>query len=150
MSAIVYAREQDLPVADYAEVIAHSTLTRPIGDPERMATMLAGSNLIVTARLDGRCVGLARCMSDGGWVAYCADLAVDDRYQGRGIASRLWQRTMADAVRRAGTRRFTLNATRVAVPVYEHLGFVATVPLAGILVVLAIVPLLDDLARSPH
>ncbi|VVD69276.1 YoaK family protein [Pandoraea soli] len=33
---------------------------------------------------------------------------------------------------------------------FKHLGFVATVPLAGILIVLAIVPLLDDLARSPH
>ncbi len=33
---------------------------------------------------------------------------------------------------------------------FKHLGFVATVPLAGILVMLAIVPLLDDLARSPR
>jgi GNAT superfamily N-acetyltransferase len=48
---------------------------------------------------------------------------VSTRYQGRGIARRLWQRTMRDAIRRAGTRRFTLNATRVAVPVYLHLGF---------------------------
>lgn len=33
---------------------------------------------------------------------------------------------------------------------FKHLGFVATVPLAGVLIMLAIVPLLDDLARSPH
>ena len=48
---------------------------------------------------------------------------VSTRYQGRGIARRLWQRAMQDAVRRAGTRRFTLNATRCALPVYLHLGF---------------------------
>ena len=48
---------------------------------------------------------------------------VSTRYQGRGIARRLWQRTMRDAMRRAGTRCFTLNATRVAVPVYLRLGF---------------------------
>jgi GNAT superfamily N-acetyltransferase len=48
---------------------------------------------------------------------------VGTRYQGRGIARRLWVRTMRDAVRRAGTRRFTLNATRCAVPVYLRLGF---------------------------
>ena len=119
MSAIVYAREQDLPVADYAEVIAHSTLTRPIGDPERMATMLAGSNLIVTARLDGRCVGLARCMSDGGWVAYCADLAVDDRYQGRGIGRGLLAKVkeiIGDGVGLA------LLSVPAAIPFYEKMG----------------------------
>jgi len=50
---------------------------------------------------------------------------VGTRYQGQGIARRLFQRTLHDAIRRAGTRRFTLNATRCAVPVYLHLGFSA-------------------------
>ena len=119
MSDIVYAREQDLPVADYAEVIAHSTLTRPLRDSERMATMLAGSNLIVTARLDGRCVGLARCMSDGGWVAYCADLAVDDRYQGRGIGRGLLAKVkeiIGDGV------GLVLLSVPAAIPFYEKMG----------------------------
>lgn len=53
---------------------------------------------------------------------------VSTRYQGRGIAKRLWQRARQDAVRRAGTRIFTLNATRCAVPVYLHLGFRADGP----------------------
>jgi GNAT superfamily N-acetyltransferase len=53
---------------------------------------------------------------------------VSTRYQGRGIARRLWLRTMQDAMRRAGTRCFTLNATRVAVPVYLRLGFRALGP----------------------
>lgn len=53
---------------------------------------------------------------------------VTARHRGRGIARRLWQRTMRDAVRRAGTRSFTLNATRMAIPVYERFGFVATGP----------------------
>lgn len=53
---------------------------------------------------------------------------VTTRQRGKGIARRLWQRALADAVRRAGTTRFTLNATRMAVPVYERLGFIATGP----------------------
>lgn len=53
---------------------------------------------------------------------------VSTRYQGRGIARRLWQRTMRDAIRRAGTRRFTLNATRCGAPVYVRLGFRAAGP----------------------
>ena len=30
---------------------------------------------------------------------------------------------MQDALRRAGTSRFSLNATRCAVPIYQRLGF---------------------------
>jgi len=48
---------------------------------------------------------------------------VSTRYQGQGIARRLWRRAMQDAIGRAGTRRFTLNATRCAVPVYLRFGF---------------------------
>ncbi|GLQ47572.1 hypothetical protein GCM10007862_26230 [Dyella lipolytica] len=53
---------------------------------------------------------------------------VSTRYQGRGFARQLWLRTMQDAVRRAHTHRFTLNATRCAVPVYLRLGFRANGP----------------------
>jgi GNAT superfamily N-acetyltransferase len=69
-------------------------------------------------------VGIAAMRDD----SHLVQFFVGTRYQGRGIASRLWRRAMADAIRRAGTRRFTLNATRMAVPVYQHLGFVATGP----------------------
>lgn len=69
-------------------------------------------------------VGVAGMRDD----CHLVQLFVGTRYQGRGIARRLWQRTMSDAIRRAGTRRFTLNASRCAVPVYLHLGFVPTGP----------------------
>lgn len=69
-------------------------------------------------------VGLAAMRGD----SHLVHFFVGTRWQGRGIARRLWQRAMADAVRRAGTRRFTLNATRMAVPVYLRFGFAATGP----------------------
>jgi len=69
-------------------------------------------------------VGIAAMRDD----CHLAHFFVATRYQGRGIAGRLWRRAMGDAVRRAGTRRFTLNATRCALPVYRHFGFVATGP----------------------
>ncbi|RAO77341.1 GNAT family N-acetyltransferase [Dyella jiangningensis] len=50
-------------------------------------------------------------------------LFVGTRYQGRGIARKLWRRVLTDSVRRAGTRYFTLNAAIGAVPVYLRLGF---------------------------
>ena len=91
MSDIVYAREQDLSVDDYIRVVGNSSLgpTRPLADRERIAAMLAGANLIVTARLDGECVGLARALTDFAWVAYLGDLAVHNGFQGRGIGTGL-------------------------------------------------------------
>lgn len=89
--AVVYAREPALPVDDYIDVVGNSALgaTRPIGDRQRIAAMIEGAELIVSARIDGRCVGLARCLTDFAWVAYCGDLAVHDAYQGRGIGKGL-------------------------------------------------------------
>ena len=91
MSEIIYAREHELPVADYIDVVGNSALgpTRPLSDPTRIAAMIAGAQLIVTARLDGRCVGLARCLTDFAWVAYCCDLAVHHDFQGRGVGTAL-------------------------------------------------------------
>jgi GNAT superfamily N-acetyltransferase len=65
-------------------------------------------------------VGVATMRDD----SHLTQLFVSTRCHGRGIARRLWRRAMADAVRRAGTRRFTLNASRCAVPAYLRLGFV--------------------------
>jgi GNAT superfamily N-acetyltransferase len=94
MTTIIYAREEALPVEDYIDVVGNSTLgpTRPLADRERVAAMLRAADLIVTARLGGRCVGLARCLTDFAWVAYCGDLAVHNDFQGRGIGTGLLQK----------------------------------------------------------
>jgi ribosomal protein S18 acetylase RimI-like enzyme len=85
---VIYAREQDLAAGDYVAVVSETTMrtNRPLANPARIAQMLAGSNLIVTARdADGAILGLARCMSDSAWICYCSDLAVKESAQGRGI-----------------------------------------------------------------
>jgi GNAT superfamily N-acetyltransferase len=103
--------------------VAGQALLGRLGTRALRERMLAGQRFQL-AWLDGVLVGIAAMRDD----CHLVHFFVGTRYQGRGIASRLWQRAMADAVRRAGTRRFTLNATRCAVPVYRHLGFVATGP----------------------
>lgn len=87
--SIVYAQEQDLNVEDYVAVLAETSMRdrRPIANAERIAEMLAGANFIVTAREDGKILGLARCMSDGAWICYCCDLAVKESAQGRGVGA---------------------------------------------------------------
>lgn len=71
------------------------------------------------AYVDGVVAGVAAIRED----SHLFQLFVGTRYQGRGIARRLWQRLLRDSVRRADTRYFTLNAALDAVPVYLRLGF---------------------------
>jgi GNAT superfamily N-acetyltransferase len=83
----VYAIEPALSVADYVAVLGESTMgpKRPLANTDRIARMLAGADLIATGREDGEILGLARCLSDGAWVSYCAELVVREKAQGRGI-----------------------------------------------------------------
>jgi GNAT superfamily N-acetyltransferase len=84
---IVFAQEQTLPVEDYVAVLSETTMRskRPLQNSVRIGKMIAGANLIVTARENGTILGLARCITDDAWVAYCAELAVKESAQGRGI-----------------------------------------------------------------
>jgi GNAT superfamily N-acetyltransferase len=121
MTGIVYARETALTVDDYIAVLADSALgpTRPLGDRERIERMLAGANFIVTAREDGVCIGLARCMTDFSWACYCAELAVRSSHQGRGIGTeiiRTCTTLLGDEV------AFNLFSTPWSASYYESLG----------------------------
>ncbi len=91
---IVYAEEPSLEVDAFVDVLQRSGLAerRPVADRSRMATMLAGADLIMTARdsaAGGALVGVARCLTDTAYACYCSDLAVDDAYQQRGIGREL-------------------------------------------------------------
>lgn len=88
---LVYAQEQSLSAEDYAAVLGSTYMRdrRPIANIERTRKILAGSNMIVTAREDGAIVGLLRGISDGEWVVYVADLAVHADHQRKGIGTGL-------------------------------------------------------------
>lgn len=86
---IVYRRERNLGASELSAVFAASGIGRPHSDHSRLATMLAHANLIVTARVQGALVGVARCFSDFAWCTYLSDLAVHGDYQGRGIGRTL-------------------------------------------------------------
>jgi ribosomal protein S18 acetylase RimI-like enzyme len=84
---ISFAREEGrLDPAEYTAAVRASGLVRPVDDAARMAAMVAGSNLIVTARDEaGRLVGAARSVTDFAYGCYLSDLCVDPAGQGRGI-----------------------------------------------------------------
>jgi GNAT superfamily N-acetyltransferase len=102
---------------------AGQALLRRLGTRALRERMLAGQRFHL-AWAGEVLVGIAAMRDD----CHLVHFFVATRYQGRGIAGRLWRRTMRDAMRRAGTHRFTLNATRCALPVYRHFGFMATGP----------------------
>ena len=84
---IAFAREEGrLDPVEYTAVVRASGLVRPTEDAARMAAMVAGSNLVVTARdASGRLVGAARSFTDFAYGCYLSDLCVDPAAQGLGI-----------------------------------------------------------------
>lgn len=119
--AVHYALEPELAPAEFVAVLRASTLAerRPVDDPERIATMLRRADLIVTARIDGRLVGVSRAVSDFSDCCYLSDLAVDAACQGRGIGRELVRRTHAAAG--PGTTLVLLAAPK-AQTYYPHIG----------------------------
>jgi GNAT superfamily N-acetyltransferase len=122
MIAVVCAREQGLAVSEFRRVLIESGLgtTRPVDDEPRLRQMLAGAGLVMTARAaDGQLQGVARCLSDGAWIAYLAELAVCRSAQGQRVGHRLLQ-----AVRNELGPRVTLVLASVpdAVAFYEKVG----------------------------
>lgn len=95
LPSIVYNQEDKLAADEFVDVLRRSGLSerRPADDPERIARMLAHANLIVTARLEGRLIGVSRALTDFAHCCYLADLAVDRQYQRRGIGKRLVDET---------------------------------------------------------
>jgi predicted N-acetyltransferase YhbS len=92
---IVYAREFTLHPEEFIDVLKRSTLAerRPIDDIERIKSMCENASLIVTARKDGKLVGIARSLTDFIYCTYLSDLAVDESLQKQGIGTRLIKET---------------------------------------------------------
>ena len=98
-SEIAYGIEPDLTANEMADLLERSGLAahRPADDRERIGRMLAGADLIVTARASALLVGVARSLSDFAYVCYLADLAVDAEWRSRGVGRALIRHTRGAA-----------------------------------------------------
>lgn len=56
-------------------------------------------------------------------------LFVGAKWQGQGVARKLWETARQSAIDAGGSGDFTVNASNFAVPIYEKLGFVRTAPM---------------------
>ena len=95
MSEIIYTSEKSLDVSEFIEVLKNSTLAerRPVDNEQRISSMCNNANLIVTARLDGKLIGVARSITDFVYCTYLSDLAVDIKHQKKGVGKRLIEET---------------------------------------------------------
>ncbi len=95
MDDVVYQFEPALGVDEFLDVLNRSTLAerRPVDEPETIRAMLRNADILATARVEGRLVGVSRAITDFAYCAYLSDLAVDEAYQRRGIGRELIRRT---------------------------------------------------------
>jgi predicted N-acetyltransferase YhbS len=120
MKMIEYRIEEDLSVEEFKMLLINSTLSerRPVDEPERLSRMLEHGNLIVTARDNGKLVGVSRSLTDFAFCTYLSDLAVDTAYQKQGIGKELIRQTKLAASK----ARLILLSAPAAVSYYPKIG----------------------------
>jgi predicted N-acetyltransferase YhbS len=117
---IEYKIENDLSVDEFRRVLISSTLgaRRPVNDDERLRKMLEHGNLIITARDNGRLIGVSRSLSDFAFCTYLSDLAVDQEYQKQGVGRELIRLTKLSAPQ----AKLILLSAPAAISYYPKIG----------------------------
>lgn len=117
--AITYRDDLRPTPAVIAALYKAAALNRPNDDLTRIKSMYDTANLVLTAWAGEQLVGILRAWSDGGFLAYIADLAVDPAQQRRGIGRELLRRatdTNPDLI-------YLLHAAPAAVNYYPRVGW---------------------------
>jgi predicted N-acetyltransferase YhbS len=119
---IQYRDNAIISVEQAVDLYKRSTLgeRRPIHNVQTFEDMLKNANLTITAWDSETLVGISRSLTDFSYVAYLADLAVDEKYQRSGIGKRLIEETK---LRLGPECMIVLLAAPKANEYYEHIGF---------------------------
>ena len=119
---IVYLDNAKITAVQAIDLYNRSTLgeRRPVDNINTFSDMLTHANLIITAWDENVLVGIARSLTDFSYVAYLADLAVDEKYQRQGIGKQLIEETK---IRLGSECMIVLLAAPKANQYYEHIGF---------------------------
>lgn len=86
---ISYKDSREVHAEDVAKVFEHSGIKRPYQDLERIKRMIQNADIMITAWDNDTMIGVARALTDYSYCCYLSDLAVDKRYQHRGIGKEL-------------------------------------------------------------
>lgn len=117
---INYQIEKNLSAEEFTMVLISSTLgeRRPVDEPERIQKMLEFGNLIITARENGRLIGVSRSLTDYTFCTYLSDLAVVSTHQKMGIGKELIRQTILAAP----MAKLILLAAPAAISYYPKIG----------------------------
>ena len=120
--AITYRTGNDLDLDLIIGLYQACTLgaRRPLDDRHIAQQMLDHANLVITAWDGNLPVGIARSLTDFGYVCYLADLAIRESHQKLGIGLELIRRTRAALGPRS---KIVLISAPQAVDYYPKIGF---------------------------
>jgi ribosomal protein S18 acetylase RimI-like enzyme len=105
---------------EFRDVLIKSTLgeRRPVNDFDRIKQMCENANLIITARANNKLIGVARSVTDFVYCTYLSDLAVDKKFQNRGIGKKL----IAETKKHSPKAKLILLSAPAAVDYYPKIG----------------------------
>jgi len=122
---IIYKVDADISVEQAIALYRNSTLgeRRPVDNPEIFKGMLENASVTVSAWHNDVLVGISRTLTDFAYVAYLSDLAVDAKFQKKGIGKQLIRETRGKLGKEC---MLVLLAAPKANKYYAKLGFEST------------------------
>ncbi len=120
MNRITYDVDDRPTATELADVFRRSGIRRPVDDLARMGEMIENADLLLTARVGARLIGVARALTDWSYCCYLSDLAVDLEFQKQGIGRHLVEMLRARLDDRV---MVLLLAAPEAAEYYPKLGF---------------------------
>lgn len=117
---VVYETDGHVSADELSELFRNSGINRPYNDLERLQRMIENSDILVTARVDGFLVGIARSLTDYSYCCYLSDLAVDGKYQKKGIGKELVHKTYEQLSEEVS---LILLSVETALNYYPRIGF---------------------------
>ncbi|WP_353202211.1 GNAT family N-acetyltransferase [Polynucleobacter sp.] len=119
---ITYRDEAQITAAQAIDLYIRSSLAerRPVDNLQTFKSMLKHANLTITAWDGDQLIGISRSLTDFAYVAYLADLAVDQKYQQQGIGKKLIEETQ---IHLGPDCMIVLLAAPNANDYYQHIGF---------------------------
>lgn len=117
---ITYSNDKLQDARNVAEVFKNSGIKRPYEDTDRIQRMINNSDVMITAWVDGKMIGVARAITDYSYCCYLSDLAVDKEYQKHGIGKELINKVQKEIGEECS---LVLLSAPGAVDYYPRVGF---------------------------
>lgn len=119
MDSVVYSDTDTLETAEVLELY-RSVEWSAAEKPDKLLAALRNSDTLITARLEGKLIGIGNAISDGHLVVYYPHLLVYREYQGRGIGREIVKR-MLEPYKEFHQQMLTADSQAIAF--YTQLGF---------------------------